>query len=63
MRTNVVIDDELMKTALELSGLRTKKDVIEAGLKLLVKFNRQARAKDFRGKLKWIGDLDEIRRD
>ena len=63
MRTNVVIDDELMKTALELSGLRTKKDVIEAGLKLLVKFNRQARVKDFRGKLKWIGDLDEIRRD
>jgi len=63
MRTNVVIDDELMRTALKLSGLRTKKDAIEAGLKLLVKFNLQAKVKDFRGKLKWIGDLDKMRRD
>ncbi|ODS31640.1 MAG: hypothetical protein SCARUB_03246 [Candidatus Scalindua rubra] len=38
MRTNVVIDDKLMETALKLSGLRTKRDTIEAGLKLLVEF-------------------------
>ena len=42
MRTNVVIDDQLIKTALELSGLRTKKDAIEACLRLLVQFKRQA---------------------
>lgn len=63
MRTNVVIDDKLMKTALKQSGFRTKKDAIEAGLKLLVKFNRQAKVRNCRGKLKWIGDLDNMRRD
>lgn len=39
MRTNVLIDDRLMDTALKTSGLRTKKDAIEAGLKLLVQFS------------------------
>jgi Arc/MetJ family transcription regulator len=63
MRTNVVIDDQLIKTALKLSGLRTKKDAIEAGLRLLVQFKRQAKIKDFRGKLKWTGDLDNMRID
>ena len=63
MRTNVVIDDDLMKSALKLSGLKTKKDAIESGLQLLVKFNRQTKVKDFRGKLKWVGNLDEMRTD
>ena len=63
MRTNVVIDDQLMEKALELSGFNTKKDAIEAGLKLLVKFSSQARIKDLRGKLKWYGDLDKMRTD
>jgi hypothetical protein len=52
-----------MKDALELSGFRTKKDAVEAGLKLLVKFSRQAKVKNFRGKLKWSGDLDKMRTD
>lgn len=63
MRTNVVIDNRLMEAALKLSGLRTKKDAIEAGLKLLVKFNRQKKIKDFRGRLKWVGNLDKMRTD
>jgi Arc/MetJ family transcription regulator len=63
MRTNVVIDDQLMKEALELSGYRTKKDAIEAGLRLLVEFSRQARVKNYRGKLIWSGDLDKMRTD
>jgi len=63
MRTNVVIDDQLMKDALELSGFHTKKDAIEAGLRLLVEFSRQAKVKGFRGKLKWSGDLDKMRMD
>lgn len=63
MRTNVVINDCLMESALKSSGLKTKKDAIEAGLKLLVKFNRQAKIKNFRGKLRWIGNLDEMRTD
>ena len=63
MRTNVVINDDLMKSALKLTGLKTKKDAIEAGLQLLVKVNRQKKVKDFRGKLKWVGNLDEMRTD
>ncbi len=63
MRTNVVIDDKLMSVALKASGLKTKKDTIEAGLKLLVKLNRQSKLKSFRGKLKWSGNLDEMRAD
>ena len=63
MRTNIVIDDELMENALKLSGLPTKRAAVEAGLKLLVRFSRQAQVKNFRGKLEWIGDLDKMRTD
>jgi Arc/MetJ family transcription regulator len=63
MRTNVVIDDQLMDTALKTSGLQTKKDAIEAGLKLLVQFSRQKDVRDYRGKLKWHGDLNQMRLD
>jgi Arc/MetJ family transcription regulator len=63
MRTNVVVDDNLMASALKLSGLKTKKDAIEEGLKLLVQVKRQKEIKRFRGKLKWSGSLDEIRLD
>ena len=63
MRTNVVIDDNLMESALKSSGLRTKKDAIEEGLRLLVKMNSQAKIRELRGKLNWIGNLDEMRLD
>ncbi len=63
MRTNVVIDDELMKSALKQSGLKTKKAVIEEGLRLLVELRRQSNVKEFRGKLMWSGNLDKMRTD
>jgi Arc/MetJ family transcription regulator len=63
MRTNIVIDDKLMKDALEHSGLPSKRAAVEAGLKLLVKFSRQSKVKNFRGKLEWTGDLDRMRSD
>jgi Arc/MetJ family transcription regulator len=63
MRTNVVLDDDLMESALKVSGLRTKKDAIEEGLKLLVHVRSQEGIKGFRGKLKWTGNLDEMRLD
>ncbi|OHB62666.1 MAG: transcription regulator of the Arc/MetJ class [Planctomycetes bacterium RBG_13_60_9] len=63
MRTNVVLDDELMKSALEVSGIKTKKKAIEEGLRLLIDVHRQEKIKAFRGKLKWSGDLDRMRRD
>lgn len=63
MRTNVVIDDKLMESALKASGIKTKKDVIEEGLKLLLQTKNQERIKGLRGKLKWTGDLNEMRLD
>jgi Arc/MetJ family transcription regulator len=63
MRTNVVIDDKLMESALKTSGSKTKKDAIEKGLKLLVQMKGQEKIKGFRGKLKWTGNLDEMRSD
>ncbi|MCP4608223.1 MAG: type II toxin-antitoxin system VapB family antitoxin [Planctomycetes bacterium] len=63
MRTNVVIDDNLMDSALKVSGLRTKKDAIEEGLRLLVRMNSQAEIRGLRGKLNWNGNLEEMRLD
>ena len=63
MRTNVVIDDKLMDTALKVSGLKTKKAAIETGLKLLVQFSHQKAIREYRGKLKWREDLEKMRLD
>ena len=63
MRTNVVINDNLMASALKVSGFRTKKDAIEEGLRLLVQIKGQEDIKGFRGKLQWTGSLEEMRSD
>lgn len=63
MRTNVVLDDNLVKSALRLSGFKTKKKAIEEGLKLLIQLNRQKKVKCFRGKLRWTGNLNKMRID
>ena len=63
MRTNIVIDDELMKEVLKLTGLKTKREAVEQGLKTLVHLKRQEQIRKFRGKLQWEGDLERMRRD
>ena len=63
MRTNVVLDDNLINAALELTGFQTKKKAIEEGLKLLIQVNKQSKIKQYRGKLSWIGNLDDMRAD
>lgn len=63
MRTNVVIDDDLMGEALEVSHLKTKKDAVEEGLNLLVQRKKQEHIKELRGKLHWQGDLEKMRTD
>ena len=63
MRTNIVIEDELMAEAMEESGLKTKRSAVEAGLRLLIERSRQTRIRESRGALSWEGDLDEMRRD
>lgn len=63
MRTNIVIDDDLMQRASDLSGLSTKREIVEAGLRLLVQLKQQEKIRSARGKLKWIGDLEKSRTD
>ena len=63
MRTNVVLDDDLVRSALSLSGFKTKKKAIEEGLKLLIRVNRQQKIRACRGRLKWTGDLGKMRAD
>jgi Arc/MetJ family transcription regulator len=63
MRTNIVIDDALMKAALEATGLKTKHDAVELGLRTLIRLHRQSEIKRFRGKLEWHGDLSASRTD
>jgi len=61
MRTNIVIDEKLMQETLRLTGLKTKREAVELGLRTLVRLRRQARIRRFRGKLDWQGDLDAMR--
>lgn len=58
MRTNIVIDDKLMEDVLKITGLRTKREAVELGLKKLLELKRQEQIKAFKGKLKWEGDLN-----
>ena len=61
MRTNIMIDDNLMRSAMRATGLRTKRAVVEAGLALLVQVKGQSSLRKLRGKVKWSGDLDVTR--
>ncbi len=61
MRTNIELDDELMELAMKSSGERTKRAVVEAGLRLLVQIHGQTGIRKLRGKVPWEGDLKQSR--
>jgi len=63
MRTNIVIDDKLMKETLRLTGLKTKREAVELGLRTVGRLRKQDEIRRFRGKLNWQGDLDAMRTD
>ncbi len=63
MRTNIVLDDAIMETALKLGGYKTKKATIESALRLFIQIKGQKKIKELKGKVKWEGDLDEMRGD
>lgn len=63
MRTNIVIDDKLMKDTLRLTGLKTKREVVELGLQTLLRLRQQEEIRHLRGKLNWQGDLNAMRTD
>jgi len=61
MRTNIEINDKLMNDVLKATGVKTKKEAVELGLKTLIRLKKQENIKNFRGKLQWSGDLEEMR--
>ena len=63
MRKNLVIDDKLMKDALQASDLRTRGETVELGPRTAVRLGQQAEIRRYRGKLQWEGDLDAMRTD
>jgi Arc/MetJ family transcription regulator len=63
MRTNIVIDDELMHETLRLTGLKTMREAVDLGLRTLVQLRNQEKIRVLRGKLDWKGDLDAMRSD
>lgn len=63
MRANIVIDDKLMAEALRVTGASTKREVVELGLRALIQLKQQERIRGFRGKLRWMGDLERMRTD
>ncbi len=62
MRTNIVLDDDLIRRAQQLTGIKTKKEVIREALVTLVRLREQSQVRSLRGTLKWDGDLNEQRR-
>jgi Arc/MetJ family transcription regulator len=63
MRTNIVIDDKLMRATLRATGLKTKREAVDQALRTLLRLRKQAEIRRFRGKLDWQGDLNAMRSD
>ncbi|OGP49714.1 MAG: transcriptional regulator of the Arc/MetJ class [Deltaproteobacteria bacterium RBG_13_43_22] len=62
MRTNIVIDDALIKKVMNYTGLRTKKDVVHYALEEIVRRKERKKILDLQGKVRWEGNLNELRR-
>ncbi len=63
MRTNIIIDDALMADVLKATGVKSKREAVELGLKALLMLKQQEGIKAFKGKLKWEGDVEQMRID
>lgn len=63
MRTNIEIDDKLMEDALKATGVKTKREAVELGLKTLVRLRAQEKARELKGKITWEGNLNAMRTD
>lgn len=61
MRTNIVLDDELIERAKKATGLKTKREVVDEALRTLVRLSEQREVRKLRGKLAWEGDLERMR--
>ncbi len=62
MQTNIDIDDKLMKEAMRVACTKTKKETVEIALNELIAARKRKQILQYRGKLSWSGDLDEMRK-
>ena len=62
MRTNIVLDDNLVTEGLRITGLKTKKDLVNYALSSLIERKKMYDIFKFRGKVEWVGNLDEMRK-
>ncbi|MFO1471010.1 MAG: type II toxin-antitoxin system VapB family antitoxin [Turneriella sp.] len=62
MRTNIVLDDKLVKEAMKLSGKKTKRELVDFALHELINQHRRRALLNLRGKIHWEGDLDAMRK-
>lgn len=61
MRTNIEIDDDVLREAQRLTGTRTKREIVDLALRELVARHRRVGILELRGRVHWTGDLDESR--
>jgi Arc/MetJ family transcription regulator len=61
MRTNIVVDDKLVEKGMRYTGIRTKKDLVDFALRELIRRKERKRILSLKGKLRWEGNLDEMR--
>jgi Arc/MetJ family transcription regulator len=61
MRTNIILDDDLIQRARQLTGIKTKREVVQEALRILIQLHEQTDVRKLRGKLHWEGNLDEQR--
>ncbi len=62
-RTNIVIDEQLIRETLAETGLKTKREAVELGLRTILRLSRQGHMRELRGKVAWLGDLSQMRND
>jgi Arc/MetJ family transcription regulator len=63
MRTNIEVDDKLIKRAMKAAGTSTKRETVERALETLIRLENQKSVRELRGKIDWDGNLDAWRRD
>lgn len=61
MRINIVLNDKLIERAQELSGIKTKREVVEEALRIFIQLREQVEVRSLRGELQWEDNLDEQR--
>lgn len=62
-RTNIVLDTRLVNTAMEMTGLKTRRELVDYALREVVRHQQQMKLLELKGKIRWEGDLEAMRTD